>query len=409
MVNIYYDGIDVSDSTITPELAHGQLSLTWPYYNLDLYTVVMYDLDAPYPDHPVKSPFIHMLIVNIPGNDLSRGDVIYSYVSPNPPPDSPPHIYMVDLFKQEYPTSRLNPSEVAATVPSRERLNIFRFRDSNNLLSHGARAFKVSNAPSNTPVFENGPKSIPVVMMETDKGPVNTYPVNTSRRHQTGHDPIIMPNTQLDEGQQKFCACIIKAAAKEPEECIRQKEWYKNVTGLTGSGRKVSRRCASPYAVCAKTVGTTSPDCTQAYNFANMNDDELAAYAELHDIPISRPLNREAVLNQIKSTKTFVKPEQFVSLPNPGQEGGVSYSPLSGYSLDLNTVEPSKNISGLHHYIQGNKSFYSSRGQPYVNNGQGFDRSDFDFNTDGVDYYTSLVPQPTEVLPYGITDTNEYM
>ena len=59
----------------------------------DLFTLLIVDPDAPYPSDPSKKYFLHFLIVN-------TKEIKASYHPPNPPRDSPPHRYMILLYKQ---------------------------------------------------------------------------------------------------------------------------------------------------------------------------------------------------------------------------------------------------------------------------------------------------------------------
>ena len=61
--------------------------------NQGLHTLMIYDLSA-----PLKSPLMHFLEVNIPGNRLDLGDILISYLPPSPPSGN--HVYIVDLFQQ---------------------------------------------------------------------------------------------------------------------------------------------------------------------------------------------------------------------------------------------------------------------------------------------------------------------
>src|SRR5690349_875068 len=59
-----------------------------------LYTLIMYDLDAP------QGPFIHYKVSNIPGGEINRGDVIIPYTPPNPPSNTGVHTYVIDVLSQ---------------------------------------------------------------------------------------------------------------------------------------------------------------------------------------------------------------------------------------------------------------------------------------------------------------------
>ena len=50
--------------------------------NSSFYTLIMTDPDAPSPRNPVAREYIHWVVVNIPGSDLSRGETICNYSGP---------------------------------------------------------------------------------------------------------------------------------------------------------------------------------------------------------------------------------------------------------------------------------------------------------------------------------------
>jgi len=75
------------------------------YYNA-YYTLLMIDLDAPSKISRVYSPWLHWLVINIPGKDLkigkiNKGITIAEYSGPTPPKGSGNHEYKILLFKQD--------------------------------------------------------------------------------------------------------------------------------------------------------------------------------------------------------------------------------------------------------------------------------------------------------------------
>jgi hypothetical protein len=78
-----------------------QLQVTWDFEPGKFYSLIIYDVDAPYPESPSSSPYIHLLIINILGNDISSGRILLSYSLPSPPSDSQPHRYLIYLYKQQ--------------------------------------------------------------------------------------------------------------------------------------------------------------------------------------------------------------------------------------------------------------------------------------------------------------------
>jgi len=59
----------------------------------NLLTFVIVDPDAHYPDNPTEKYMLHNLVIN-------TNETIWKYKSPNPPLDSPPHRYMILLYRQ---------------------------------------------------------------------------------------------------------------------------------------------------------------------------------------------------------------------------------------------------------------------------------------------------------------------
>lgn len=55
------------------------------------YTLIMTDPDAPSRKNPVRREWNHWLVVNIPGNNIAKGEVITEYVGSAPPKDTGLH------------------------------------------------------------------------------------------------------------------------------------------------------------------------------------------------------------------------------------------------------------------------------------------------------------------------------
>jgi phosphatidylethanolamine-binding protein (PEBP) family uncharacterized protein len=89
-------------AVLTRQEAMEHIHIQWNANGDKLYTVIIYDNDAPYPDNNYLSPFIHLLEVNIPGDDMNSGDVMVRYMPPNPPTGSGPHNYTIAVYEQRY-------------------------------------------------------------------------------------------------------------------------------------------------------------------------------------------------------------------------------------------------------------------------------------------------------------------
>lgn len=97
----------------------------------ELYTLVIYDPDAPHPS------YLHWLVVNIPEDKIQDGTTIMEYEPPNPP--SGQHKYYVNLYKQI--------SALQVPIPKRSGFNIQNFIQKNNLQEIGSKMIQVAFTP----------------------------------------------------------------------------------------------------------------------------------------------------------------------------------------------------------------------------------------------------------------------
>lgn len=63
------------------------------------YTLMLVDPDAPAPNTPKYRSWLHWLVINIPSNDIIRGEEVESYMPPEPAKGK--HRYLYLLFKQK--------------------------------------------------------------------------------------------------------------------------------------------------------------------------------------------------------------------------------------------------------------------------------------------------------------------
>jgi len=228
--------------------AQKPLSLGWEAFPNKYYTLVMYDISAPTPENPANSPYLHLLTVNIPGMDIPKGNIVVSYVPPSPPSGSAPHMYIIDIYEQ--------PGLISLeSVTDRVRYDLAGLVNRTGLVLTKRFSFFV-------------------------EAPQEYQPKASWLKSETG----------LSEPKQKFCRCVLDVASKQPESCNRERAWYQVREG---------RMCYNPYSVCAKSVGTTSRKCGESYDFENIPDDQLVAYASLNRIEVPRPYDRTKMLENI--------------------------------------------------------------------------------------------------------------
>ena len=70
-----------------------------------LYTIIMIDIDAPTKNNNIYSPFLHLIVCNIKGNDLIstklNKNIIVSYYPPSPPLKNDIHRYKFIIYEQK--------------------------------------------------------------------------------------------------------------------------------------------------------------------------------------------------------------------------------------------------------------------------------------------------------------------
>ncbi|XP_055907095.1 protein D2-like [Eupeodes corollae] len=93
----YPSGVKVDQgNNLTPTQVKDQPSLLWDADENSLYTILMTDPDVP---EKIKEA-MHWLVVNIPGNKLSKGQCVMEYAGSGPPLGSGKHRYIFLVFKQ---------------------------------------------------------------------------------------------------------------------------------------------------------------------------------------------------------------------------------------------------------------------------------------------------------------------
>jgi len=101
-------------------------TITWAAEEGALYTLVLTDPDAPSRQQPKYREWHHWLVVNIPGNELAKGDTLSEYVGSGPPKGTGLHRYVFLVYKQ--PT-KLAPDEKKLTNRSGEGRGQFHIKN----------------------------------------------------------------------------------------------------------------------------------------------------------------------------------------------------------------------------------------------------------------------------------------
>ncbi len=282
MVQVKFGTTSADVGFITTGTAQQSLSIEWVADLDSLYTVIMFDMDTPYPaPNNVNSPFLHLLITNIKGMDIAKGDSLIEYMPPSPPADSLPHAYNLDVYLQK---NSIRP--VQHTV--RKNFNLMGFVERHNLTLVDRSSFKVGQIVPTPSVVARIPSSVSMMIV----------PSLEDRKPETTN--YFLPGSDLTDKQKSWCRCVLHVANRQRGACNIERKWTE--------GRR--KECVNPYAICSASVGTSVRTCGANYDFGSISDDELITYSELHQkskdgiiIEIPDPYNRETMLANIKRWK----------------------------------------------------------------------------------------------------------
>ncbi|XP_046804328.1 phosphatidylethanolamine-binding protein homolog F40A3.3-like isoform X2 [Lucilia cuprina] len=83
---IYPSGVIVDKGNkLTPTQVKETPSVEWTHESNQFYTLTFTDPDAPSRKNPQFREYQHWIVANIPGNDLSKGEILTAYVGSGPP------------------------------------------------------------------------------------------------------------------------------------------------------------------------------------------------------------------------------------------------------------------------------------------------------------------------------------
>lgn len=276
------------NSTISVKLAQKSLNISWTGGDRDLHTLIFYDIDAPYPENPKNSPYLHWLVVNIPSDKISKGDTLIDYIPPNPPQDSPPHKYIIEVLKQ---TKIIRPVEHKV----RKNFRLDQFIDRNRLEDAHVFIFNANPGADDPPdptlkkYHEKLTETSPVLQRYAHSKPKNPE-IEAKKRQE--RDAMFLPDNPLTEPEKKYESCVIKVAAKQKPDC--NKSNWKYPGGKSG--------CYDPWQVCGGGVGA---DLGKWLDFDNMTKDQLIGFARSHGVEVPTPYSKSAMLKNIKKYKSM--------------------------------------------------------------------------------------------------------
>ncbi|XP_054286560.1 protein D1-like [Macrosteles quadrilineatus] len=128
----YGDNITVNmGNKLTPTQVKGQPSVNYTSWAdpQGFYLLAMVDPDAPSVINPEAREFLHWLVGNIQGTDLSSGDVIAEYIGSGPPKDSGFHRYVFLVYQQPEKIIFEEPRVNKTTIMFRRKFSIRKFAE----------------------------------------------------------------------------------------------------------------------------------------------------------------------------------------------------------------------------------------------------------------------------------------
>mmetsp|Transcript_27800 Transcript_27800/g.54720 ORF Transcript_27800/g.54720 Transcript_27800/m.54720 type:complete len:236 (+) Transcript_27800:2-709(+) len=100
-MKVEYDGKGfAAGGELTPAASSSVPTVSWDGDKDKFYTLVFTDPDAPARSNPMFREFIHWVVTDIPGQDISKGSTVIDYLGPAPPCNSGLHRYLFLVFEQ---------------------------------------------------------------------------------------------------------------------------------------------------------------------------------------------------------------------------------------------------------------------------------------------------------------------
>ncbi|XP_055302701.1 protein D2-like [Sitodiplosis mosellana] len=130
----YVSGVTVNEGNeLTPRQVKDVPKVEWNADANTLYTLCMTDPDAPSRQAPKFREWHHWLVGNIPGADVSKGEVLSDYVGSGPPEGTGLHRYVFLVYKQNGKITFDEPRLPNTSGKNRGGFSIAKFANKYNL------------------------------------------------------------------------------------------------------------------------------------------------------------------------------------------------------------------------------------------------------------------------------------
>ncbi|VVC35373.1 Hypothetical protein CINCED_3A022148 [Cinara cedri] len=130
----YSSGVSVNmGNELTPTQVKYEPSVNWPADPNAFYTLCMTDPDAPNREEHTFREWHHWLVGNIPGHDISKGQILSEYIGSGPPLGTGLHRYVFLVYKQPSKLTFNEPYLTNKSGENRGKFSIAKFAVKYNL------------------------------------------------------------------------------------------------------------------------------------------------------------------------------------------------------------------------------------------------------------------------------------
>ncbi|CAL8143638.1 unnamed protein product [Orchesella dallaii] len=101
VLDVKYETVEVKlGNVLTPTQVKNPPNITWNADSNKLYLLYMADPDGPTRKDPIFREFIHWLVGNIPGTEISKGKIVAEFLASGPPKGAGLHRYTFLMYEQ---------------------------------------------------------------------------------------------------------------------------------------------------------------------------------------------------------------------------------------------------------------------------------------------------------------------
>lgn len=152
---LYRSGVSVDcGNELTPTQVRNYPSVYWYAEHVYFYTLCLIDPDVPSRENPICREWQHWLVVNIPGNCVSGGDILSEYIGARPQSETGLHRYVFLIYKQPQRCTFDEPCLGSDSYCYRDKFSIKNFACKYNLGNPIAANFFLAQFDCYVPILD---------------------------------------------------------------------------------------------------------------------------------------------------------------------------------------------------------------------------------------------------------------